>query len=208
MMAKRSTISIIRDMLWLTYMMIQEIMSLTTHRCCVTFQASGTCSHVSRRTWLSVHYGDVIMGAIASQITSLTIVYSSVYSDADQRKYQSSAPLAFVRGIHRRPVNSPHKWPVTRKCFHLMTSSWYQKRNNDTTKQHTDYAKRLLTYINHPMSRHHNSCLCPQWCYYRTSLSRCDHKSSWQVERSENRWCHCYWRVRLLTKKALNDVNI
>ena len=55
------------------------------------------------------------MGAIASQITSLTIVYSIVYSDADQRKYQSSASLAFVQGIHRGPVNSPHKWPVTRR---------------------------------------------------------------------------------------------
>ena len=63
------------------------------------------------------HYKDVIMGVIASQITSLTIVYSTVYSDADQRKHQSSASLAFVRGIHRRPVNSPHKWPVTRKMF-------------------------------------------------------------------------------------------
>ena len=57
------------------------------------------------------------MGEIASQITSLTIVYLTVYSDADQRKHQSSATLAFVRGIHRRPVNSPHKWPVTRKMF-------------------------------------------------------------------------------------------
>ena len=64
-----------------------------------------------------LHYGDVIMGAIASQITSLTIVYSTVYSDADQRKHQSSASLAFVWGIHRGPVNSPHKWPVTRKMF-------------------------------------------------------------------------------------------
>ena len=63
------------------------------------------------------HYGDVIMGAIASQITSLTIVYSTVYSDADQGKHQSSASLALVRGIHRGPVNSPHKWPVTRKIF-------------------------------------------------------------------------------------------
>ena len=63
------------------------------------------------------HYTDVIMGAIASQITSLTIVYSTVYSDADQRKHQSSASLAFVWGIHRGPVNSPHKWPVTRKMF-------------------------------------------------------------------------------------------
>ena len=57
------------------------------------------------------------MDAIASQITNITIVYSIVYSDADQRKHQSSASLAFVRGIRRGPVNSPHKWPVTRKMF-------------------------------------------------------------------------------------------
>ena len=54
---------------------------------------------------------------MASQITSLAIVYSIVYSDADQRKHQSSASLAFVRRIHRGPVNSPHKWPVMRKMF-------------------------------------------------------------------------------------------
>ena len=72
-----------------------------------------------------MHCCDVIMRAVASQITSLTIVYSTVYPDADQRKkHQSSTSLAFVWGIHRGPVNSPHKWPVTRKCFHLMTSSW------------------------------------------------------------------------------------
>ena len=57
------------------------------------------------------------MSAMASQITSLTIVHSSVYSGADQRKHQSSSSLAFVRGIHRWPVNSPHKGPVTRKMF-------------------------------------------------------------------------------------------
>ena len=57
------------------------------------------------------------MGAIASQIASLTILYSIVYSDADQRKHQSSVSLASVRGIHRGPVDSPHKWPVTRKMF-------------------------------------------------------------------------------------------
>ena len=57
------------------------------------------------------------MGAMAFQITSLTIVYSTVYSGADQRKYQSSASLAFVRGIHRWPVNSPHKWPVARNML-------------------------------------------------------------------------------------------
>ena len=67
----------------------------------------------------SLHYSDAIMAAMASQITRLSIVYSTVYWGADQRKYQSSASLAFVRGIHRWPVNSPHKWPVTRKMFPL-----------------------------------------------------------------------------------------
>ena len=57
------------------------------------------------------------MGAIASQITSLTIVYSTVYLDADQRKHKSSASLSFVRWIHRGPVKSPYKGPVTRKMF-------------------------------------------------------------------------------------------
>ena len=64
-----------------------------------------------------IHNSDVITGAMASQLTSLTIVYSAVYSGADQRKHQSSASLAFVREIHRWPVNSPHKWSVTRKMF-------------------------------------------------------------------------------------------
>ena len=63
------------------------------------------------------HYSDVIMGAIASQISSLTSVYSNVYSDAGQGKHQSSVSLASVRGIHRGPVNAPHKWPVTRKMY-------------------------------------------------------------------------------------------
>ena len=64
-----------------------------------------------------INYNGVIMGAMVSQITSLTIVYSIVYPWSDQRKHQSSALLAFVRWIHRWPVNSPHKWPVTRKMF-------------------------------------------------------------------------------------------
>ena len=57
------------------------------------------------------------MSVMASQITSLTIVYSNVYSGEDQRKHQSSVSLAIVRGIHRWLVNSPHKGPVTWKMF-------------------------------------------------------------------------------------------
>ena len=90
---------------------------------------------------LLAHYSDVIMGMMASEITSLTIVYSSICSGADERKHQSSASLAFVRGIHR----------YREKCFHLMTSScfgatytchvtslelvhpWHCRRANDAT---------------------------------------------------------------------------
>ena len=54
----------------------------------------------------ALHHNDVIMGATVSQITRLTIVYSTVYSGADQRKHQSSVSLAFVLGIHRLPVQS------------------------------------------------------------------------------------------------------
>ena len=57
------------------------------------------------------------MGMTASQITSLVIVYSTVYSNADQKKHQSSTSLAFVQGIHQWMVNSPHKWPETLKMF-------------------------------------------------------------------------------------------
>ena len=71
----------------------------------------------AHRTAFWIHYCDVITGAVASQITRLTIVYSNIYSDADQRKHQSSASQAFVRGIHRGPGNSLHKWSVTRKMF-------------------------------------------------------------------------------------------
>ena len=66
---------------------------------------------------LGDHYSDVIMSMMVSQVTSLTIAYSTVYSGIDQRKHQSSTSLAFVRGIHRLLVNSRHKGPVKRKMF-------------------------------------------------------------------------------------------
>ena len=94
------------------------------------------------------HYDDVIMTMLASQITSLTVVYSTVYSGVNQRKHQSSASLAFVREIHRGPVNFPHKWPVTRKMFPFDDVIMIQTRRS--------YAS--LTYmmeIPAPLRRHH-----------------------------------------------------
>ena len=72
---------------------------------------------------LKKHYDDVIIITMTSQITSLTVVYSIVYSDADQRKHQSSVSLAFVWGIHRDRWIPHTKGQLRGKCFHLMTSS-------------------------------------------------------------------------------------
>ena len=105
------------------------------------------------------------MTTMASQITSLTVVYSTVYSDANQRKHQSSAPLAIVWGIHRGPVNSPHKGPVTRKMFPfddviMNTSSathcCVQRPNNSamTTRQ-----KRTGTSWTASYSEHNNGSI-------------------------------------------------
>ena len=74
--------------------------------------------NIMRATQMLIqHYSDVIMGTVASQITGFAIVYSNVNSSADQGKHQSFASLAFEWRIHRSPVNSPHKWPVTQKMF-------------------------------------------------------------------------------------------
>ena len=75
----------------------------------------------SEEYWWDSHYIDVIMTTMASQITSLTVVYSTVYSDADQRKHQSSASLAFVGGIHQ------DRWiPPQRASYAENVSIWWR----------------------------------------------------------------------------------
>ena len=86
-----------------------KMSSLYWTRAQVPISESGQCN--------SSHYSDVIMSVMASQITSVSIVCTTVCSGADQRKHQSSASQAFVRGIHRWPVNSAYKGQVTRKVF-------------------------------------------------------------------------------------------
>ena len=88
------------------------------------------------------HYNDVIMGAMASQITSVAIVYQPFIQGADQRKHQNSASLAFVRGSHRWPVTFRTKGQLRGKRFHLMTSScnmpsWSFTRRNNVIKGKT-----------------------------------------------------------------------
>ena len=85
----------------------------------------------------TAHYNNFIMGTMTSQITDVSIAYSTICSGADQRNHQSSASLAYVWEIHRWPVNSPRKGPVTRKMFPfdciMMTSDselWPQPRTS------------------------------------------------------------------------------
>ena len=88
------------------------------------------------------------------QITSLTIVYSTVYSGADQRKHQSPASLAFVRGIRRWPVNSPHKWPVNA----VNVSIWW--RHHDNLQQPHPFSKMWLPFT--PSIPLLTTIICPQ----------------------------------------------
>ena len=88
----------------------------------------------------TMHYNDVIMGAIASQNTSLAIAYSIVYSDADQRKHQSPASLAFVRWIPRT------NGQLRGKCFHLMTSSWIHS-SFPYDDENTSYKECNMLYL-------------------------------------------------------------
>ena len=100
----------------------QYLKALDQQSCCIL--ARRIFAIVLITTRFRKHYNDVIMTTMASQITSLTVVYSTVYSDADQRKHQSSASLAFVWGIHRDRWIPRTKGQLRGKCFHLMTSSW------------------------------------------------------------------------------------
>ena len=98
-----------------------------------THTSPGT--RVNTSSSLKSHYSDIIMGTMASQITSRTIIYSTVYLGTDQRKHQSSASMAFVSGIHRWPVNSPHRWTGTRKMFPfddvIMWELWWYRRHDN-----------------------------------------------------------------------------
>ena len=85
------------------------------NNCLFSKRSLSSSTEINFEIW--IHFSDVTMGTMASQITSLTVVYSTVCSGADQRQRQNSASLAFVRGIHRWPVNSPHKEPVTWKML-------------------------------------------------------------------------------------------
>ena len=97
-----------------------------------------TCDMGGFRSVSVDHYSDVIMSAMMSQITSFSIVYSTACSGTDQRKHQSSTSLAFVRGIHWWPVNSPCKGPLTWKMFPFddIIMDYHRQTNIPDSKVH------------------------------------------------------------------------
>ena len=108
------------------------------------------------------------MGTIASQITSLTTVYSTVYSDADQRKHQSSASLAFVRGIHRGPVNSPHKWSVMRDDVIMCNTYMYMPHSASNIARHWQMASQIDKGVSFETEHKYGAFqICASYLYFR-----------------------------------------
>ena len=94
-----------------SHVLLTYIIHLHTHECSKAFRSTRTLQWCNKGP-----NGDLTHRRFNRK--------STVCSGADQRNHQISTSLAFLMGIHQWPVNSPHKGPVTRKCFHLMTSSW------------------------------------------------------------------------------------
>ena len=119
------------------------------------------------------HDSDVIMGVMASQITSLPIVYLTVNSGTDQRKYQNSTLLVFVQGIRPDQWIPRIKGQYRGKCFHLVTSLWQKFKfyswnqwvpSPSTWKWHTKFQNTSWIPIGvknaHTYNRHQQACKC------------------------------------------------
>ena len=146
------------------------------------------------------HCSDVIISAKASRITGNSIVYSTVCSGADERKHQSPASLDFVRGIHRRPVNSPHKGPVTWKMlpFHdVFMIFWIFHFRHCITAGLQQYHMRLCITVEPPfLSRTYRpvSVQSPIPPSYMYGNSRHYHLNHWAN--------HPWWRHQMETYSA------
>ena len=113
------------------------------------------------------HYSDVKMSAMASQIPSLTNVYSTVYSGADQRKHQCSTLLVFVKGIHWWLSISPHQGPVTRKMFSFddVIMTYHTIMNYDMKCRYScNHIKEVVFMCSMFLN---NSVIILRWCNVR-----------------------------------------
>ena len=144
----------------------------------------------------TTHYNDVIMSVTASQITSLTIVYSTVYSGADQRTHQSSASLAFLRGIHRGPVHNEYmvsgcysSSSSSSSCLDCLRCEFGQDRTSrkrprtKTPGNYAIYDKEIHIYLLQI------GCLVSTVDFPQiTCLNRCNHRHH-RVQCRKSEWC-------------------
>ena len=142
------------------------------------------------------------MGRVASQITSLTIVYTTVYSDADQSKHQSSASLAFVWGIHRDRWIPRTKGQLRGKCFHLMTSSCASGRCD------TNYKSILFKFIIQTSTldihcevasgehRYHRSSLIWSWHWFKKWFGVVRQQAEVSLMKLPSNECH--WTLHMI----------
>ena len=155
-----------------------SLLSLVHNPDCITYMAVSAARPYIRIPGNS-HYNYVIMTTVASQITSRTVIYSTVCSHADQRKHQSSASLAFVWGIHRDRWIPRTKGQLRGKCFHLMTSScgvifiyrlWSSCSKND-------FGRKWLNYITNMMVGHfcHTNHCNEMKCTNKADARHCNH---------------------------------
>ena len=94
------------------------------------------------------HHSNVIKSTMASQITSPTIVYSTVCSFTDQSKHQSSASLVLVRGINRWPDNFTHKGPITQRMFPfdgVIRDMWCPNLHNNLANTQMQLCKIIIS---------------------------------------------------------------
>ena len=163
---------------------------------------------------------------MASQITGVSVIYSIIYSCADQRKHQSSVSLVFVRGVHRWPMNSPHKGPVTRKMFPsddvIMT---YGKEITGVTgrflsqksvscydviiTQYLPVANRTHSLAPQPRSKPHTWTSPKSWWNYQNRLIGC--RSTASPEKKQRRMqfvLTIFFQDGKTHKKCLTKTNI
>ena len=145
------------------------------------------------------------MGMMASQITSLTIIYWTVYSGADQRKHQSLTSLAFVQVIHQGQLNSPHKWPVTQKMFPFDdVIMWCTYYNDVITQKHISPHWSFLWGVHGSQAPSSGGCLTQRASNVEISLFCLPEQV---VEQSKFllisnalklMWCQCNFRTTFL----------
>ena len=150
--------------------------------CYVLYVTYALLEHVLR-----IYHSDVIMSALASQITSVFVVYSTVCSGADHRKHISSASLTFVRGIHRWPVNSPHKGTLTWKMFTF----------DDVIIMKTHESASWIPLCTHfiTISKYSLNTTCHLWHHRRYNFQKEDLQLYTRYIRRSVSWkCFGYWQ--------------